>query len=269
MGRTGSKKERKHMQKQMNILMQWVVAELLKIEETLAHELNTNKNGRSKGGKNRRHGWSDVFHRKVGISYLIESTIKCCTQKKKRPQVRTLIQQIIRHSKAVSMDLQMEIEEVPEVTDSKYCWKQYEKKSRTALKKLRKGTHLRMRAKWRNEMKKFKHRRDEQRKNSQEVKAFLDYALKRFRQNRKPDVLLQERDDGMHIIEGKQEIHNIEREVTAKPMGRGRKKWFIVTRKGKRTLHTGFGDTKKERQWRRRIQTGAASAADFARIPPE
>jgi hypothetical protein len=71
--------------------MQWIVAELLKIEETLAHELNTNKNGRSKGGRNRRHYWSGVFHRKVGISYLIESAVKCCTQKKKRPQVRTLI----------------------------------------------------------------------------------------------------------------------------------------------------------------------------------
>ena len=65
------------------------------------------------------------------------------------------------------------LDKVPKVDDDEGTWRKFSRSSVQLLKKMQKGVHLRVRAKWRGQMKKWKHKRDEQRKNQQEVKKIL------------------------------------------------------------------------------------------------
>lgn len=136
------------------------------------------------------------------VSYLLEATIKCCTQKAKRKQVKSLVQTITRRSTDISADVHMELDEPPSLEDSELKWRMYQNKARSKLVKLRQGNHLRARVKWRKAMKKYKHNREEQRKNAQELKKCFDFALKRSGYTPKAAVLFQQTDMGMEIIEG-------------------------------------------------------------------
>jgi len=93
-GRGGNVSDRNQLQKKMDALMAWVINELLAIEAEITQSTNTKTNKHFRGGRNKKHCWSDVFGRKIGISYLLDSMIKCCTQKKKRKHVGNLIQTI-------------------------------------------------------------------------------------------------------------------------------------------------------------------------------
>ena len=114
-------------------------------------------------------------------------------------------------------------------------------------------------------MKEFKHKREEQRKNQQEVKKFLDYALKCTGHQPKPMVLLEHTETGMQIIDGKQEIHAKERNFTEQHMGKGRKEWYIKNG----TMFEGFQDNPQGNGWRQRIQFGTATEADYDQIPTQ
>ena len=156
-GRNGNSNEKKTLQKKMDALMTHTIKELLVIEDSMTQDNNNKTSNKYRGGKGKRHQWSDVFGRKNGISYLLESMIKCCTQKKKRKHVGNLIQTIKKRSTDISADIHMEMEELPQVdeqdTEYESKWRSYEAKTRTILRKYRKELHLRARTKWRMNMK--------------------------------------------------------------------------------------------------------------------
>ena len=113
-------------------------------------------------------------------------------------------------------------------------------------------------------MKKFKHNRDEQRRNQQEVKKYLDYALKRTGNKTRPMVLLENTADGMKIIDGKDKIHTAERRFTeTHNMGKYREIWYIKNG----VLFEGFQDSKNGKEWRQQIQLGTATVEDIEKIP--
>ena len=85
----------------------------------------------------------------------------------------------------------------------------------------------RARTKWREQMKYFKNKREEQRKSQGELKKYINYALQRPDPENKPLTMFEQTNQGTIIIDGETEIKNKEREVTAKHMGKGRKRNYI------------------------------------------
>ena len=118
---------------------------------------------------------------------------------------------------------------------------------------------MRARNKWRQQLKEYKKRREEQRKIPHEVKKYYNYALKRPPQAEKPEVLF----DNDEILDTKKEIHEREKEFLAKFMGKGRKRWYL--KEGQ--LHPNLEKTKKGKKWRRKIQNGTIRNKDLKWIP--
>ena len=107
------------------------------------------------------------------------------------------IKSILRRSGTISLEVEGTLRQISDVKEGRKAWKTYEHTVRSMLRKARKGVHLRARVKWRTQMKEFKHCRDQQRENTQELKKYLDYALKRTGPAPKSAVLLQETKEGI------------------------------------------------------------------------
>ena len=84
----------------------------------------------------------------------------------------------------MSMEVASEILDMPELENKpekeiRQELKSYERKLRKMLMIWEKGTTMRARNKWRQQLKEYKKRREEQRKIPHEVKKYYNYALKR------------------------------------------------------------------------------------------
>jgi hypothetical protein len=131
------------------------------------------------------------------------------------------------------------------------------------VRKLMRGMHARRRRKWKTEMKKYKQRREQQRKSPQGLKPYINYVLQRPTQEEKPWVLMEETKEGeTKVIDTKKTVEEAERKFTEEHMGKGRKRWYI--RQGE--LIKPF-KKKEGRGWRKRLQTGTMTKEDWKFIP--
>ena len=118
--------------------------------------------------------------------------------------------------------------------------------------KINKQMHTRARTKWREQMKYFKYRREEQRKSQGELKKYIDYALQRPTTENKPLTMFEQTEKGTKMIDGEEEIKIKEKEMTEKHMGKGRKRYYI--NKGK--IIKELSQTKEGRLWRIKLHEG-------------
>ena len=139
--------------------------------------------------------------------------LKQSRQKNKRRQCETTIQQLIQEEH-ISDDMAMQITPIPK-TQRNDVWHKYQTKVTNTINKTQKQMSTRARTKWREQMKYFKNKREEQRKSQ------------RPDPENKPLTMFEQTNQGTIIIDGETEIKNKEREVTAKHMGKGRKRNYI------------------------------------------
>ena len=150
---------------------------------------------------------------------MIKSVIRYSVYENKRKDVANIVNMIKKRSDQVSDELYHILDKVPKMNDDEGTWRKFSRSSVRLLKKMQKGIHLRARTKWRGQMKKWKYKRDEQRKNQQEVKKYYNYALKRKPPENKPTVLFEKRQEELHMIEGKTNIFKKEIEFSKKTHG--------------------------------------------------
>ena len=258
-GRGSTGDVRVEAQREIDKIYHKMVKELLAIEEDQQLELN------KFGGANTRHQWSDVFGRKSGILRLLQSTIRYCTQRRKRNRVSGLVKKIIRRSKDVSDDVHMTLDKTPDTDANERDWYTYTKQAGDTLAKMQTTLHLRARVKWRRQMRKWKYNRDAQRKKAHEVKKYYNYALKRTPPEKKPTVLYERKDGEMKVIEGKENIYKREVEFAKKHMGEGRERWYIHNGK----LLPAFRNDEHGKQWRKDLQDGKLTEQQWKEIPKQ
>ena len=192
---------KKQVQKEIDERYRKIIKEILAIEDDQKVEIN------KFGGRTTKHAWSDVFSRKICNIRLLKSTIRYGLQHSKRHKVEEIVNRIKKQSNQISDDVYNIIDEVPDSNAGESVWRKFTRTSISALKSLQKGIHLGARVKWRQQMKKWKYKKDEQRKNQHEVKKYYDYALKRKPQAAKPTVLYEKIDEELIIIEGQKDIY--------------------------------------------------------------
>ena len=146
--------------------MEAVVQELLTIENQQYNESNQSKTKQYKGGSKKRHIWSNVMAEKLKIHKILLATQKQSRQKNKRKQCETTITNLIKKDK-LSDDISMEITPIPK-TQRNDVWNKYQNKVINTIKKINKQMHTRERTKWRDQMKYYKNKREEQRKSQGE-----------------------------------------------------------------------------------------------------
>ena len=112
-------------------------------------------------------------------------------------------------------------------------------------------------------MKLARGRREEQRKQQQELKKYINCAFKRPMQASKAEVLMQTTDGKIQILDNQEDIHKKEREYTQIFMGKGRKRWYL----DKNKLHPFFQNTPAGKTWRTRIQNDEMTDKDWEAIP--
>ena len=139
----------------------------------------------------------------------------------------------------------MEITPVPK-TQRNDVWNKYQNKVINTIKKINKQMHTRERTKWREQMKYFKNKREEQRKSQGELKKYINYALQRPNPENKPLTMFEITERGTEMIDGEEKIKTKEREVTAKHMGKGRKRYYINNGK----IIQELSQTEEGRKWR-------------------
>ena len=109
--------------------------------------------------------------KKTKIHKMLIALLKQSRKKEKRKQCVDTIQQI-RRTDQISDDILMEITPIPQ-TQRNDVWNKYQNKVIKAIEKINKQMHTRARTKWREQMKYFKYRREEQRKSQGELKNIL------------------------------------------------------------------------------------------------
>ena len=112
-------------------------------------------------------------------------------------------------------------------------------------------------------MKLARGRREEQRKQQQELKKYINYAFKRPMQACKAEVLIETTNGKIRILDNQEDIHKKEREYTQNFMGKGRKRWYL----DKNKLHPFFQNTPAGKAWRTRIQNDEMTDKDWEAIP--
>jgi len=248
---------KKQIQQEIDVRYRKIVKEILAIEDDQTVEIN------KFGGKTTKHAWSDVFSRKICNIRLLKSTIRYSVQHSKRNKVEEIVNRIKKRGNQISDDVYDIIDKVPNMSAGESEWRKFTRSSISALRRLQKGIHLRARVKWRQQMKKWKYKKDEQRKNQHEVKKYYDYALKRKPQEAKPTVLYEKVADELIIVEGKKEIYKKELEFSKKHMGKFRERWYIHGDK----MLPAFSDSDYGSQWRKDLQNGTLSKEQWEQIP--
>jgi hypothetical protein len=114
-------------------------------------------------------------------------------------------------------------------------------------------------------MKKLKLKRENQRKNQQEVKQYYNYALKRKSHISKPTVLYENLGSEIQLIEGKKRIRKKEIEFSKAFMGKGRHRWYLKKHKP----IAPFANTEYGKQWRKDLQNGHLNRKQWQQIPQE
>ena len=111
---------------------------------------------------------------------------------------------------------------------------------------------MRARVKWRQQMKNLKSKRENQRKNQQEVKQYYNYVLKRKSHTSKPTVLYENQGSEIKLIEGKKKVRKKEIEFSKKFMGKGRQRWYLKNNKP----IAPFSKSEYGKKWRKDLQNG-------------
>jgi len=125
------------------------------------------------------------------------------------------------------------------------------------------GMHARRRRKWKTEMKKYKQRREQQRKSPKGLKPYINYVLQRPTQKEKPWVLMNEtKEGGTKVIDTRETVEKAEREFTETHMGKGRRRWYIQQGELIRPFKKREGKGR-----RKRLQTGKMTPTDWKYIP--
>ena len=165
----------------------------------------------------------------------------------------------------MSMETHNILSEIPQSINNHEEWRSFQKKSINLLRKTQKGLHMRARVKWRQQMKNLKVKRENQRKNQQEVKQYYNYALKRKSHTAKPTVLYENMGSEIKIIDGKKKVREKELEYSKKFMGKGRQRWYLKNKKRIAPfLNTDYG-----KKWRKDLQNGQLSNKQWQQIPQE
>ena len=151
---------KKQVQKEIDERYRKIIKEILAIEDDQKAEIN------KFGGRTTKHAWSDVFSRKNCNIRLLKSTIRYGLQHSKRHKVKEIVNRIKKQSNQISDDVYNIIDEVPDSNAGESVWRKFTRTSIPALKSLQKGIHLGARVKWRQQMKKWKYKKDEPRKKS-------------------------------------------------------------------------------------------------------
>ena len=133
-----------------------------------------------------KHKWSDRFSRKNSVIRTIKSLIRYSSQYSKRHKIKDIIMKFRKHSEVMSMETNNILSNIPQSLSSDDEWRSFQKQSINLLRKTQKGLHMRARVKWRQQMKNLKSKRENQRKNQQEVKQYYNYVLKRKSHTSKP-----------------------------------------------------------------------------------
>ena len=94
------------------------------------------------------------------------SLLKYCTVNKYKPQIKQFEERTLQTTN-VSLALEELLRATPSIDDSRNTWKKYEQNTRKTLITLQRGTQGRARAKWKQQMKLARGRREEQRKHTQ------------------------------------------------------------------------------------------------------
>ena len=156
----------------------------------------------------------------------------------------------------------MEITPIPK-TQRNDVWNKYQNKVINTIKKINKQMHTRERTKWREQMKYFKNKREEQRKSQGELKKYINYALQRPNPENKPLTMFEITERGTEMIDGEEKIKTKEREVTAKHMGKGRKRYYINNGK----IIQELSQTEEGRKWRIKLHKAKLTEKEWEVIP--
>jgi hypothetical protein len=114
-------------------------------------------------------------------------------------------------------------------------------------------------------MKNLKSKRENQRKNQQEVKQYYNYVLKRKSHTSKPTVLYENQGSEIKLIEGKKKVRKKEIEFSEKFMGKGRQRWYLKNNKPIAPVSkSAYG-----KKWRKDLQNGQLTNKQWQQIPTE
>ena len=240
--------------------MKKIVKELLAIEQD--QKIVQNKYG----GAQKRNHWSDVFSRRNGVYRLLVDIVKKSVKKKLRPKIKNIVQDLLKESKLLHLELSDALKVTPADDAGEAEWRDYEAEVRGQIRRSQQTLHLRRRVRWKMNMKKWKREREEQRKRQHEVRRYYNYALMRPTNDDKPTVLHVKDERGeMVILDKKPDIYNKEVEVTRAHMGLGRERWY---KNGEETFPL-FEDSEEGKQLRRQVQNGTLPETEWQKIPPE
>ena len=263
LGRGGTQRQRRKLKAAMDKYMKALTNELMAIEA----EMVNNPMGKKKRGKGTRNCWSVRMAQQQNMHNKLLGVLRHCYRPTRRPEVKTNMKMLLAECRSEHTELFMRIANPPPTTAKNKHWVQYASKTRAVLRELNQSMHLRARRKWQCMMKGFKHDREEQRKHSQTLKKYLDYALQRPSNEAKPWCLMKPTGAGdMKVIDKPDELKKEEVRFTEEHMGKGRKRWYIQTN-GK--VIGAFSQTPVGRRWRKKLQEGSMTTTDWKCIPKE
>jgi len=209
----------------MDKYMKAITKQMLTIESLMQ---GGTKQTKWKNGKNAKGCWSDRMVKQTEMYRMTLTIAGQCSMPSRREQAKKNTSKIPAACRTEYHDLYSEIGMPPPIQTTHQQWKKYENRIRGIVKKLMRGMHARRRRKWKTEMKKYKQRREQQRKSPQGLKPYTNYVPQRPTQEEKPWVLMKEtKEGGIKVIDTRGTVEKAEREFTETHKGKGRRRWYI------------------------------------------
>ena len=150
----------------MNKFMRALTKELLTIED----EMVANGAGNRKRGTHSKNIWSPRMAQQQHMYNRLLAVLRQCYHPRRRGEVKTTMTNLLRECRADHTIIFDSICNPPPATAHNRYWTKYATKARIVLRNLNKQMHVRARRRWLNMLKKFKHKREEQRKTAQTLK---------------------------------------------------------------------------------------------------
>jgi hypothetical protein len=181
--RGGTPEDKQELQQQMDKLMDRVVHEQLTAEDILRTETAHLQ------GKHSRNHWSSWMGNKMRTIRLLLQLIKCARIRKHRTKVRTILDEIKRHTNCTYVT-DTTINDFPHQDAPRHMWTKWTHEVEMDLKRLQTTLNARARVKQRKAMKDSISEHERRTAMQKSLKKFLNYSPRRNQREPRPLTLM-------------------------------------------------------------------------------